>query len=261
VKRRYKNAALQMWLPITLFVAWYVLSDDSTSPFFPPLAKIIDGFRENWLFARVGIELVPSVVRFLAGFFLAVLLGVAAGLLVGLQPTLRRATQPTVDFLRSVPVTTLVSAFIVILGFGHTMNIAFITWAAFFPVLLNTIDGVRAMDPTQRDMARTYRISLRDRIFHVVLPAASPQIFTGARVALAVALLVMAFGEMVSGTSGLGFFILFAQNTFRVVDMWSGIVLLGLLGYVVNSIFVAVERRALAWHRGWRASILDGVGG
>jgi ABC-type nitrate/sulfonate/bicarbonate transport system permease component len=68
----------------------------------------------------------------------------------------------------------------------------------------------------------------------------------------------MVFGEMVSTQNGLGFFILFAQNTFRIVDMWSGIFLLGLLGYVVNLVFVAIERRVLTWHRGWRASLLKG---
>jgi ABC-type nitrate/sulfonate/bicarbonate transport system permease component len=74
------------------------------------------------------------------------------------------------------------------------------------------------------------------------------------RVALAVALLVMAFSEMFAGTNGLGFFIVFAQETYRIPDMWAGIVMLGIVGYAVNLCFLAFERRILRWHRGWRAT-------
>jgi ABC-type nitrate/sulfonate/bicarbonate transport system permease component len=103
-------------------------------------------------------------------------------------------------------------------------------------------------------MARAYKVRRRDEILRIVLPAASPQIFTGLRIGLAVALLMMAFSEMFAGTNGVGFFIYFAQQTFRIPDMWTGIVLLGILGYIVNLCFVMIEARVLRWHRGWRAT-------
>lgn len=258
MNKRVKNILLQLWLPVVVVLAWWFGSAVANTSFFPPLSAILESFRVNWLFERVPTEFLPSVWRFLAGFFLGSILGIAVGTLLASIPWLNRALRPTVDFLRSIPVTTLVSAFIILFGFGNFMNVAYIAWAAFFPVLLNTVDGVLGIEPTQKDLSRTYQLGRFDRLFRMTLPAASPQIFVGMRISLAVALLVMVYGEMVSTTDGLGFFILFAENTFRVVDMWSGIILLGLLGLFVNLIFVAVETRMLAWHRGWRASVLEG---
>jgi sulfonate transport system permease protein len=113
----------------------------------------------------------------------------------------------------------------------------------------------------QTDMATAYKLRARDRIFRVVLPSASPQIFAGLRVSLAVALAVLVFSEMLAGTEGLGFFILYSQETYQIPAMWSGIIMLGLLGYAVNIIFVLMERRIMGWHRGWRATARDAGGG
>jgi len=146
---------------------------------------------------------------------------------------------------------------ILLIGFGDGMKVAAIALASTFPILLNTIDGVRGVEPQQLDMARVYKLGYWHRITRIVLPAASPQIFAGMRVALAVALLVMAFSEMFAGTNGLGFFIVFAQETYRIPDMWAGIVMLGIVGYAVNLCFLAFERRILRWHRGWRATAQD----
>jgi ABC-type nitrate/sulfonate/bicarbonate transport system permease component len=256
VVRRLGDLALEAWLPVTLALVWWFTSEHSTTIFFPPLSKILQDFRQTWLFAHARSDLVPSLWRFLLGFVLAIVFGVSIGLLLGLQPLARRLALPTVDFLRAVPITTLAPAFVILLGFSDEMKFAFIAYAAFFPILLNTIDGVRGVDDLQRDMGRVYKVRRRDAIFRIVLPAASPQIFVGLRVALAVGLLAMAFGEMVGGINGVGYFILFSQNTFQIPGMWSGIIVLGIIGYLVNLAFVAVERRVLAWHRGWRASLL-----
>jgi ABC-type nitrate/sulfonate/bicarbonate transport system permease component len=141
-----------------------------------------------------------------------------------------------------------------VLGLGDSFKTFTIAMVCTWPILLNTIDGVRGVEPQQLDMARVYKLGYWHRITRIVLPAASPQIFAGMRVALAVALLVMAFSEMFAGTNGLGFFIVFAQETYRIPDMWAGIVMLGIVGYAVNLCFLAFERRILRWHRGWRAT-------
>jgi ABC-type nitrate/sulfonate/bicarbonate transport system permease component len=254
VTRRLRALLLEVWLPVVGIALWWYLSDDSTSPFFPPLRRIVEAFRDNWLFARVDTDLVPSLTRFVEGFLIATVVGVLVGLLLGLWPLARRALAPTIDFLRSIPAPALISVMILLIGFGDGMKIAAIALASTFPILLNTIDGVRGVEPQQLDMARVYKLGYWHRITRIVLPAASPQIFAGMRVALAVALLVMAFSEMFAGTNGLGFFIVFAQETYRIPDMWAGIVMLGIVGYAVNLCFLAFERRILRWHRGWRAT-------
>jgi sulfonate transport system permease protein len=260
VRKRLSGALIEIWLPITLVAGWWYLSEDSTSPFFPPLRVIVDAFEANWVFERVDSDLIPSLMRFGIGLAIATVLGIAVGTLLGLWTPARRATAPVVDFLRSIPAPALISIMILLLGFEETMKISAIALAAFFPVLLNTIDGVRGVESQQLDMARAYKLSHRHRIFRIILPAATPQIFAGLRIALAVALLVMAFSEMFASTNGLGFFILFSQETYRIPDMWSGIIMLGLVGYAVNVVFLLVERRALRWHRGWRATARDAGG-
>jgi ABC-type nitrate/sulfonate/bicarbonate transport system permease component len=257
VTRRLRTVLLEVWLPVVGIALWWVLSDDSTSPFFPPLRRIVEAFRDNWLFARIDTDLVPSLTRFVEGFLIATVVGVLLGLALGLWPLARRALAPTIDFVRSIPAPALISVMILLIGFGDGMKVAAIALASTFPILLNTIDGVRGVEPQQLDMARVYKLGYWHRITRIVLPAASPQIFAGMRVALAVALLVMAFSEMFAGTNGLGFFIVFAQETYRIPDMWAGIVMLGIVGYAVNLCFLAFERRILRWHRGGRATAQD----
>ena len=134
-------------------------------------------------------------------------------------------------------------------------KVAFIGFFCTFPVLLNTIDGVRAVDPTLLETARSYGISGLARVRHVVLPAALPQIFAGMRTSLALAVITMVLSEYFSSTSGVGYVLLISKNTFQLGPMWAAILLIGLLGYLLNTLFLLVERRTLAWHRGWRAAI------
>jgi ABC-type nitrate/sulfonate/bicarbonate transport system permease component len=128
------------------------------------------------------------------------------------------------------------------------MKIWVIAFTAFFPVLLNTMDGVRGRDPVTVEVARAYRIPARLRFTSIVLPGALPQIFAGLRVGLQTSLLLMVVSELVASTGGIGFVILQSQQLFATPTMWAGIVVLGLLGYILNLLFGLVERRALRWY-------------
>jgi ABC-type nitrate/sulfonate/bicarbonate transport system permease component len=254
MRRRIALLAVEILTPVALFTAWWFLSADSTNPFLPPLQRMVEVFRVTWTSERFVQDVIPSLVRFGSGFLIATILGVAVGLLLGLWQAARRATTPMIDFLRSIPAPALISVMIILFGFGDGMKITAIAFAAFFPVLLNTIDGVRGVEPLQLEMSKAYKLKRSDEVLKIVIPAASPQIFVGLRISLAVALAVMAFAEMFAGTDGLGFFIIFAQATYRVAEMYSGVFVLGLLGYAVTLVFLFVERRVLKWHRGWRAT-------
>jgi len=117
-----------------------------------------------------------------------------------------------------------------------------------WPILLNTIEGVRSIDPTLRSVMATFRITRRDRFQHVFLPQAMPQVFAGARIGLAISIAVMVVVEMFGTPGGIGYFIRHAQQTFRVVDMWTGLVILGIFGYLLNILFRILERRVLHWY-------------
>jgi ABC-type nitrate/sulfonate/bicarbonate transport system permease component len=254
--RRHLELALEITVPIALLVLWGVLSASGDTFYFPPLTDILEKFRELWLFDRVGSDVLPSLERLFLGYAIACIVAVAVGIPLGLSPLLRRATSPIVEFLRAIPPPALLPFAVVVLGVGNTGKVFLIAFVCLWPVLLNTIDGVTGIDPTMRETVRSYGVSGRDRLLRIVLPAASPQIFAGMRTGLSLALILMVISEMVASTNGIGFFVLQSQRSFAIPEMWAGILLLGLLGYALNLIFMLVERRVLAWHRGARASAL-----
>lgn len=258
--RRLKVVATGIWLPILVLVAWWALTKDDSSFFWPSLSTIWSAIQDNWLFERVGSDLAPSLLLFVVGYAIASVLGIVLGTVLGLWPLGRAAVVPVIDFLRSVPAPALISILVVLLGFQQGMKLTVIAFTALFPVLLNTIDGVRAVPPQQLEMADAYQLRRRDKILRIVLPSASPQIFAGLRISLAVALAVLVFAEMLAGTTGIGFFILQSQQTYQIPGMWSGIVVLGLIGYIVNVAFVLMERRVMHWHRGLRATVRNAGG-
>jgi ABC-type nitrate/sulfonate/bicarbonate transport system permease component len=253
-RRRTFLLSLEIAAPVAAIVAWWLLSAKSTSFYFPPLSKILDSFQATWLFSRVDSDVVPSLIRLALGYAISVLVAVPVGIALGLSPTARRATTPIVEFLRAIPAPALIPFGIVVLGVGNTMKVFIIVAVCVWPILLNTIDGVRAVDPQLIDTARAYRTPARDRLRHVVLPAALPQIFAGMRTSLSLAVILMVISEMVASTNGIGYFVLQSQRTFAIPEMWSGIILLGLLGFALNVLFGVVEARVLRWHRGARSA-------
>jgi ABC-type nitrate/sulfonate/bicarbonate transport system permease component len=259
-RRRLLETGLEIAVPLALLGLWAALSAGSDTYYFPPLTDILETFADTWVFERVGSDVVPSLARLGAGYGIACLVGVGAGLALGLSPTLRRAADPIVQFLRAIPPPALLPFGILVMGVGASMKIFIIAFVCVWPILLNTVDGVAGVDPTLRETSRVYGIGGRDRILRVVLPSAGPQIFAGMRTSLSLALILMVISEMVASSNGIGYFVLQSQRSFAIPEMWSGILLLGILGYTLNAVFMLIERRVLRWHRGARAGALTTEG-
>jgi ABC-type nitrate/sulfonate/bicarbonate transport system permease component len=249
---RRLGAVLEIVVPLALLGLWAVWSAGSDTFYYPPLTDILETFNETWVFERVGSDVVPSLLRLTAGYAIAVIVAILVGIPLGLNRTARRAASPIVEFLRAIPPPALLPLAIVVIGVGNSMKVAIIAFVCLWPVLLNTIDGIRGIDPTLNDTTRVYNVRGLDRLRLVILPAAGPQIFAGLRTSLSLAVILMVISEMVASTNGIGFFVLQSQRTFAIPEMWSGILLLGILGYALNLLFTLVERRVLAWHRGAR---------
>ncbi|RAN69534.1 nitrate ABC transporter permease [Bacillus sp. SRB_336] len=246
--KRFTSLMWEIWLPTVLVVVWLVASAGSKSFYFPPLASILDKVGEIWFFEGIVENLLPSLGRILSGFILAMIVGVVGGILLGLLPRFEDAVRPLMEFLRSTPGVALLPIATMFLGIGDEMKVFMIALASMWPVLLNTIDGVRSVEPVLLRAARSYRIPLKDRIRFIYIPNAAPQIFAGARLSLAIAAVVMVVTEMIGSPGGIGYFILDSQRSFKVLYMWTGIVMLGVLGYLLNFGFRLVEARVLDWH-------------
>lgn len=247
----------EVWLLIAIFVVWWLVSRDSTSFFFPPLQEILVRFQELWLFERVPSDVWPSMRNLGLALMISCAIGIPGGVILGSSAMLQKVLAPILNFGWALPKLALLPAFIAILGIGQGMNIAFMVAGAVWPILLGAQDGVRAVDPTLRDLASSYRLSRRARLFEVLLPSAAPQIFAGIRTSLAIALILLIVGEMLVASSGLGFFVLQAQQSYALVDMWAGALLIGLLGYLLNVLFSAIESIVLRWHFARRAMFLN----
>lgn len=247
-RRLALTTLLGIWLPILLVALWWYTSADSLSPYFPPLETILTQLKAVWFFDGVVENLLPSLGHLAVGYLLATVVGITAGALLWRLPTLATAVHPVIYFLYVLPSPVLLPAVMLIFGLGTAMKVWIIFFTAVWPVLLNTVDGLRGTDPVKLDLARSMQLSTLETLRYVVIPSASPQIFAGLRTALQFGIILMVVSEFAAATEGIGYFILYAQQAFRVTDMWTGILVLGVVGSLLNFLFLRLERRVISWH-------------
>ena len=243
-----RNLVVTWWLPTLLVIFWWMVSADSKNFFFPPLSKIMWVLYRDLSSGLLVKHLIFSLFNMTAGLAYAIVLGVLMGLCIGEFKTVRRATGPLLNFLRSVPPAAIVPIVIVAMGTGSAPKIFIIALACFWPVLLNTIDGVRGIPTQMIDTARAFKIPLHLMLWRVLFMAALPQIMAGIRVALAVALVLMVISEFFGASQGIGFYIREKKETFAMAETWAGTILVGILGYILSSIFLKLERWLLSWY-------------
>jgi ABC-type nitrate/sulfonate/bicarbonate transport system permease component len=252
--RLLRAALFVVALPAVLFLLWWVASADSVDPYWPPLSETMATFDDVWLSDRLSDDVAPSLARLAVGYALATVCGVGLGLVLGSVRVVRETVEPVLELARAIPPPVLVPILIVFAGIGDTMKVLVIASGCVWPILLNTVEGVRAVDPVLVDTARTYRIRGVSYVRRLVLPAASPQIFAGLRQAVSIGLILMVISEMWAANNGVGAAIVQFQRGFAIPEMWSGIILLGLLGVMLALAFRLVEARVLRWYEGVRAA-------
>lgn len=231
---------------LLITAAWIYLDGDRGYA-WTSVPKMLEAFREAWIFDRFMSDIVPSLIRLIAGYAVAVIIGVGLGVLFGISRTARLMSQPIVSLLRSTPAVALIPLSIVLFGVETGQKVAIIAFVCCWPIVLNTADGIASLDRTMLLSARTYGVTGLQLVREVILPGISPRIFAGMRVSLSLAILLLVTSEMVAASSGIGFFVWQAQVKFSIPDMWAGIILLGLLGYGFNALFTVIERRVCRW--------------
>lgn len=236
------------WLAVLLLALWWLASSGSASFYFPPLKDILSALWRDLFWGPLGPYLLISLGNLAVGLAIAIVIGVALGLVIGRAERFRTIVSPTLNFLRAIPPASIVPIIIIALGVGSAPKIFIIALGCFWPILLNTIDGVRGASPALIETTRAYRIPASLAIFRVALPAALPQILAGIRVALAVGLVLMVISEFFGADAGVGFYITDASTRFAIRETWAGTLLVGIMGYVLSFGFLLIERRLLRWY-------------
>ncbi|PRI11207.1 ABC transporter permease [Leucobacter massiliensis] len=247
-----ENTAFALGLPVLLLIIWGIWGTLAPGKFFPGPLTILDAFVQTWVGPAFFADVLPSLGRLVLGILLSVAVGVIAGAIIGRVRWLRELTTPVLEFFRAIPPPALIPIIAVLIGATDSMKVVVIVAGAIWPVLLNTIDGVKATDSVMQETARSFSLSRAERVRYLILPAASPRIMAGVRQTLSIALILMVISEMFYSSSGLGYRIVFFQRNYLVAEMWSGIVLLGLVGVLLAVVFGFVERRVLRWYHGTR---------
>ena len=237
-------------LPIIIIAIWGVIASIAPNPRFSSPAGIWDAFVGTWLNETFVPDVLPSLGRLGLGIVISIVFGIVLGVLIGSVKWLREYLEPMLDFFRAVPPPMIVPVLVMVLGAGDLMKVFVIASGAIWPILLNTIEGVRAVDQVQRETVTSFRLPMLHRLWFITLPAASPQIMAGVRQSLSIALILMVIAEMFLASSGLGYQIVVFQQNYQYAQMWSIILLLGLVGLLLAVLFQIAERFILAWYRG-----------
>ncbi|MBT8213832.1 MAG: ABC transporter permease [Acidimicrobiia bacterium] len=234
---------------VVLLGLWEATSRLLSSLFFPPPSEVMQRFVAEYVTGdAVTVHVIPGLLRFGAGFVVAVLAGVGLGVVFGLRPVVREVFSPILEFGRAVPPPLVLGVFLIAFGTGSLPKIALIGFGAVWPVLFNTIEGVAAVGEDRRDIGRVFAIPKWRRLQKMILPGAGPYIFAGLRISLSIALIMMVLTEFIGATNGLGFQLVRAWRSFAYLDMWAALTMVAIIGLTVNAGLVAVEKRVLAWH-------------
>ncbi len=244
-----RSRLLGVLLIVALLGLWEIVTDTKLvkSPSLPPVSAILVAWWNLIINGTLIAQLGPSLERIAAGYFAAVIVGVALGLAMGYYRVAYNLLEPLTELLRPIPSPAYIPLAIIFLGLGDEMKIFVVFFACIFPVLLNTYSGVSAIDPVQLNTGRTFRLTRAQTVRKIVLPAALPSILTGMRISVGLALIVVVIAEMVASNNGIGAFILNSQRFFNIPEMYAGIFTLALLGYLLNAIFLRVEARLLRY--------------
>jgi ABC-type nitrate/sulfonate/bicarbonate transport system permease component len=220
--------------------------------YLPPTSRIASALVAEAGTGSFWSAVADTLIGWALGLLIAVVAGVVVGVVIGSVPLLRALTASTVEFLRPIPSVALIPLAVLLYGTALQSTLLLVVYAAFWQVLVQVLYGVADVDPVADETARSYRLGAWARVRYLLWPTALPYVFTGVRLAAAVALVLAVTTELIIGSPGLGAEIGVAQSSNAVPTMYALIVVTGLLGVAINLAARLAERKLLAWHQSVR---------
>lgn len=248
-RRRTTELLLTIAGPAIVLLIWEALSRaEAIDPLFWPAPSslwdtLVELFTEDDLLGDIGI----SLYRILMGFLLGTIPGVIVGLAMGLFWPVRVFLMPIASAIYAVPKIAILPLVIIAFGIGELSKIMIVAISIFFLVALNTMSGVLSIDSQYRDVARNLGASKWELFWTVALPGSLPAIFTGMRLSLGFALVVIVGAEFLAADKGIGFMIWQSYQTLRIKQMFVGLVLTGIMGWALTLVIDTLERVVVPW--------------
>jgi NitT/TauT family transport system permease protein len=252
---RLKPIALALIVPALLLAFWQVATANQWTLLIPTPYQVgeymidfaVGGIYDDAYSATLLTHLLASMGRVYGGFALAALFALPIGIMIGRMPVARMLLDPFLQLMRPIPVTAWLPLSMILFGLGAKSAFALVCLGAFYPILLNTIFGVRSVDPKLFEAASMLGCRGGAQFYKVVLPAATPSIFTGLRLGLGLAWFVIVVGEMTGVPQGLGAVIMDGRTLSRTELVICGMIVIGVAGYISDRIVVAIGNRLLRW--------------
>jgi ABC-type nitrate/sulfonate/bicarbonate transport system permease component len=228
------------------FGVWQLTSVLANNPaIYPSATSAFSDVGTIFTGGNLSSVIVASLIRLVIGFALSAAIGVLLGLLIGYVRVAREYLSTVIDFLRSIPFPLLLPLMIAVFKFGSTTVILLVVLTSVWPVLVNTADAARSVDPLTHDVVRVCRLRGVTAFRRVYLPAILPEILAGLRVAIGVSLAALVIAEMIGASNGIGYFISNSESSFDSRATYAGVIVLACVGWVADTAFLALERRAL----------------
>ncbi len=253
--RRLKNPATAALFPVAVVVFWHFATYGRKFSLIPPPSEVaiqlydlsFGGIWDDAFSLTMHVHLLASLSRVYGGFALACAVALPLGLMIGRLPLVRQLLDPTLQVLRPIPVTAWLPLAMIIFGLGPRSAVFLVFLGAFYPILINTIFGVRSVDPRLFEAASMLGCEGTAQFFKVVLPASLPAIFTGLRLGLGFAWVVIVVGEMTGVQTGLGAIIMEARQLSRTEIVISGMIIIGIAGFISDRLVMLIGKRLLRW--------------
>ena len=252
---RLKAVLLALVVPLALLLGWHLAVKAGMTRLIPSPADVaeymvdfaVGGIWDDAFSATLHIHLFASMTRVYGGFALAALVAVPLGLLIGRNEQIRALLDPFLQLMRPIPVTAWLPLSMILFGLGPLSAFFLVFLGAFYPILLNTVFGVRSVEKRLFEAASMLGCSGTAQFFRVVLPASLPSIFTGLRLGLGLAWFVIVVGEMTGVPQGLGAVIMDGRTLSRTELVICGMIVIGIAGFISDRIVVAIMNRLLRW--------------
>ena len=252
---RGQAIALGIAFPLLLVAVWHLVVVSTRTQLIPTPYQVwwmmvdfsVGGVYDDAFSGTIVTHLLASIQRVYGGFFLALLLGVPLGLLIGRVRAIRQLLDPTLSLLRPVPVTAWLPLSMIFFGLGPRSAVFLVFLGAFYPILLNTTFGVRSVDVRLFEAAAMLGCDGSRMFRQVVLPASMPAIFNGIRLGNGFAWILIVVGEMTGVPTGLGSVIMDGRTLSRTDLVVTGMMVIGIAGFLCDRVIVAINNRVLRW--------------